>query len=274
MTLFTVPERRFDLDQDCSRRRLPNWQVMPGLVVRAVLALQGMFVGRAGILLFHLCSKYDRHVCSNYLDRNSNLFRCVWQDLCTCAKYRDRTCFHKFRRVMPSSCSVPHRSESKRNNKSFSSKAIHKPTCIATSVARILASNAYTLCIAASCIAMRSLYIPIPVALFIRRLFNVFSSITISNQYLLAKKSEAVSSGCEESSGGEPSDTCHVGSVRSEVLLSSGVHAPGPLSPRDLNYDNNSRAQLACALGPIKTMAMERFKGAICASSDPHHCDR
>ncbi|KAL5519824.1 hypothetical protein ACEPAG_1484 [Sanghuangporus baumii] len=65
---------------------------------------------------------------------------------------------------------------------------------------------------------MRSLSLPIPVALFIRRLFNVFSSITISNQYLLARKSEAISSGGDEGPSGDVSGSTSVGDVRSEVM--------------------------------------------------------
>ncbi|KAL5501802.1 hypothetical protein ACEPAH_9062 [Sanghuangporus vaninii] len=65
---------------------------------------------------------------------------------------------------------------------------------------------------------MRSLSLPIPVALFIRRLFNVFSSITISNQYLLARKSEVISSGVDERSSGDASRSTGVGAVGSEVM--------------------------------------------------------
>ena len=38
---------------------------------------------------------------------------------------------------------------------------------------------------------MHQLSLPIPVALFLRRVLTVFSSLTVSNQYLLIKRAEA-----------------------------------------------------------------------------------
>lgn len=69
---------------------------------------------------------------------------------------------------------------------------------------------------------MSSLSLPVPVALFLRRLFNVVSSITISNQYYLLQKTD-LDAGREARAGGEVAKRSERSPVRSEVLAAQAV---------------------------------------------------
>lgn len=69
---------------------------------------------------------------------------------------------------------------------------------------------------------MSSLSLPVPVALFLRRLFNVVSSITISNQYYLLQKTD-LDAGREPRAGSEAVNRTERSPVRSKVLAARAV---------------------------------------------------
>ncbi|EJC98498.1 alpha/beta-hydrolase [Fomitiporia mediterranea MF3/22] len=73
---------------------------------------------------------------------------------------------------------------------------------------------------------MQSLSLPVPVAVFIRRLFNVFSSITVSSQYYLLQKAES-ESGKDGRINGKALRRSEGSPVRSETLLARSVKGQG-----------------------------------------------
>ncbi|KAH8114762.1 alpha/beta-hydrolase [Phellopilus nigrolimitatus] len=91
---------------------------------------------------------------------------------------------------------------------------------------------------------MYHLSLPLPVARFLRQLFNVFSSLAVSNQYLLLQKVE-LEAGRETSAGsGAPNDSENT-RIRSESLLNSELDdTPNYRNPDGIHYTRWSRLRL------------------------------
>lgn len=82
---------------------------------------------------------------------------------------------------------------------------------------------------------MYSLSLPIPVAQFLRRLFNVISSLTISNQYFLLQKTD-LEAGRENSARQDaPKQYCEKADARSEELTAE-QRSEGAQHPCNLTH--------------------------------------